>query len=55
MGLVMVTTSPTNMIPYTAGYFTMRDFARAGIVMTFVGSLAVAGVIYSMHLLFGVR
>lgn len=55
LGLVMVTASPTNLIPYTAGYFTMRDFARAGIVMTVVGSLAVACVIYSIHLLFGIR
>jgi sodium-dependent dicarboxylate transporter 2/3/5 len=54
-GLVMVTASPTNLVPYTAGYFSMRDFAKAGLVFTIVGSLAVASVIYVVHVVAGVR
>jgi solute carrier family 13 (sodium-dependent dicarboxylate transporter), member 2/3/5 len=55
LGLVMVTASPTNLIPYTAGYFTMGDFAKGGIVMSVVGSFVVGCVIYSIHLMFGVQ
>ncbi|MBL9210622.1 MAG: DASS family sodium-coupled anion symporter [Opitutaceae bacterium] len=54
MGLVLVTTAPTNMIPYTAGYFSIRDFARAGIVMSLAGSFVIGSVIYLMHVLFGI-
>jgi solute carrier family 13 (sodium-dependent dicarboxylate transporter), member 2/3/5 len=55
MGLVLVTTAPTNMIPYTAGYFSIRDFAKAGIVISVVGSLVIGSVIYLIHILFGVE
>jgi solute carrier family 13 (sodium-dependent dicarboxylate transporter), member 2/3/5 len=55
MGLVLVTTAPTNMIPYTAGYFSIRDFAKAGIVMSVVGSVVIGSVIWLVHVLFGVE
>ncbi len=34
MAFILVTSSPTNVIPYAAGYFTIRDFARAGLFLT---------------------
>ena len=37
MAYIMVTSSPTNVIPYSAGYFTIKDFAKVGILMTIVG------------------
>lgn len=55
LGLVMVTASPTNLVPYMAGYFTMADFAKAGVVITVLGSLAVACVVYTVHLLLGIQ
>lgn len=54
-GLVMVTASPTNLVPYTAGYFSMGDFAKAGLVFTVIASLVVACVIYAVHFLTGIQ
>lgn len=34
LALIMVTSSPTNVIPYSSGYFSIKDFAKCGIVMT---------------------
>ncbi|MGM0651976.1 MAG: SLC13 family permease [Bacillota bacterium] len=36
MAFILVTSSPTNVIPYGAGYFSIKDFARAGIFLTLV-------------------
>jgi sodium-dependent dicarboxylate transporter 2/3/5 len=34
LGIILLTQSPTNIIPYTSGYFSIKDFALSGIVMT---------------------
>ncbi len=34
LAFLLVTSSPTNVIPYASGYFTIRDFAKAGILIT---------------------
>lgn len=34
MAFMMVTSSPTNVIPYSSGYFSIPDFAKVGIFMT---------------------
>jgi len=36
LGIILVTQTPTNIIPYTSGYFSIRDFAKVGIVMSLV-------------------
>ena len=54
MGLILVTTCPTNMIPYTAGYFSIRDFAKAGVMISLIGPIVIGSVIYLIHILFGV-
>ena len=36
MAFILVTSSPTNVIPYAAGYFSIQDFARAGILLTLI-------------------
>jgi len=54
LGLIMVTSTPTNLIPYSAGYFSIKDFAAAGIFITPIGSVAIGSVIYLMHILFGI-
>lgn len=41
MAFIMVTSSPTNVIPYSSGYFSIPDFAKAGIAMTVVAVLSV--------------
>jgi len=41
LAFILVTSTPTNVIPYAAGYFTIRDMARAGIWMTLWASICV--------------
>lgn len=41
MAFIMVTSSPTNVIPYSAGYFSIAEYAKVGILMTIVGILCV--------------
>ena len=36
MAFILVTSSPTNVIPYSAGSFTIRDFAKPGLLLTLV-------------------
>ena len=42
LALIMVTSSPTNVIPYSSGYFSIKDFAKCGIVMTVCAVMCVA-------------
>lgn len=42
MAFIMVTSSPTNVIPYSSGYFSIADFAKAGVFMTIIAILSVA-------------
>jgi sodium-dependent dicarboxylate transporter 2/3/5 len=42
LAFILVTTTPTNVIPYTAGYFSIKDMAKVGIVLSIVGSAIVA-------------
>jgi len=41
LAFVLVTESPTNVIPYAAGYFSIRDMAKAGVWMTLVAAVCV--------------
>lgn len=41
LAFILVTETPTNVIPYSAGYFAIRDMAKAGILMTCVAALCV--------------
>ncbi len=46
MAFILVTSTPTNVIPYSAGYFSIKDMAVAGTVMTLVAAPIVAAVIF---------
>ena len=48
LAFILVTSSPTNVIPYSAGYFSIKDFAKGGIAITLVSSLLVASVILAV-------
>ena len=41
LAFILVTSTPTNVLPYSAGYFSIRDMAKAGIWMTVWASLCV--------------
>ncbi|MEJ5377283.1 MAG: DASS family sodium-coupled anion symporter [bacterium] len=55
LGLVLVTQTPTHVIPYTSGYFTMREFAWAGAIMsllmviTLTFTLVAAGALWGVY------
>lgn len=49
LAFLLVTSSPTNVIPYASGYFTIRDFLKAGLFLT----LAVPFCVTAAFLLFG--
>ncbi|MEX2442967.1 MAG: DASS family sodium-coupled anion symporter [Alkalispirochaeta sp.] len=54
MAFILVTSTPTNVIPYTSGYFSIRDMAIAGTVMTLVAAPIVAGTIYVVGRMTGI-
>lgn len=41
MAFIMVTSSPTNVIPYSSGYFRIAEFAKVGLVMTVIAIFSV--------------
>jgi len=45
LAFILVTTSPVNVIPYTTGFFTIRDMAKAGVALAVVAALAIACVL----------
>jgi len=53
ISFILVTTTPTNIIPYSTGYFSLGDFAKAGIIMTVVVALIIAGVFFVIGSLTG--
>lgn len=44
LAFILVPSSPTNVIPYGAGYFTMGDFAKSGIWISLTGVVAIGAV-----------
>jgi solute carrier family 13 (sodium-dependent dicarboxylate transporter), member 2/3/5 len=45
LAFILVTSSPTNVIPYSAGYFSIADFAKSGLLMTLFGTVIMTFVI----------
>ncbi len=52
LAFILVTSTPTNVIPYSSGYFSIGDMAKAGMWMTIVSSLSVTVSIYFVGKLF---
>lgn len=51
--IVLVTQTPALILSYAEGYYTLRDCAKAGIIMTVVSAVIVAGVV-SVAMMLGV-
>ncbi len=49
LAFLLVTSSPTNVIPYTSGYFSIKDFLKVGLPLT----LSVPFCITAVFLIFG--
>jgi sodium-dependent dicarboxylate transporter 2/3/5 len=46
LAFVLVSEGPTTIIPYSSGYFSIKDMAKAGIWMTFAAAACVAATQY---------
>ena len=46
LALIMVTSSPTNVIPFAEGYFTIGDMAKSGIILSIIASAITALVMF---------
>ena len=53
LSINLITSTPTNVIAYSAGYFSIKDFAKAGVLMSIVSCVIVAVVMYGVGLLTG--
>ena len=42
LAFILVTESPTNVVPYSSGYFSIRDMAKAGVPMTLLAAVCVS-------------
>lgn len=54
LAFILVTSTPTNVIPHSSGYFSVADMAKAGVVMTLVSSVCVTLSICIMGRLTGI-
>lgn len=41
LAFILVTSSPTNVIPYSSGYFTIKDFAKTGVLITIISAVCI--------------
>ena len=46
LAFILVSEGPTTIIPYASGYFSIRDLAKAGVVMTIAAAACVAATQY---------
>ena len=46
LAFILVSEGPTTIIPYSSGYFSIRDMAKAGILMTIAAAACVAATQY---------
>lgn len=53
LAVILVTTSPVNVLPWSTRYFSIRDMARHGLVFAPLAALAIAAVFSLMGRLFG--
>ena len=53
LAFILVTETPTNVIPYSSGYFSIRDMAKVGVWMTLVAAACVTVSIVGVGLLTG--
>jgi len=54
LAFLLVTSTPTNVIPYSSGYFSIGDMVKAGIFMTIASSLVVTVSVYGMGRILGI-
>ena len=50
LAFILVSEGPTTIIPYSSGYFSIKDMAKAGILMTVAAAVCVAASIAVVNL-----
>jgi sodium-dependent dicarboxylate transporter 2/3/5 len=53
LAFILVTSTPTSVIPYSAGYFNISDMAKAGAIMTVISSVIIALSVFGIGSLTG--
>ena len=53
LAFILVTSTPTSVIPYSAGYFKISDMVKAGIPMTIISAVIVAITVFAIGSLVG--
>ena len=53
LAFILVSEGPTTIIPYSSGYFSIKDMAKAGVVMTVLAAACVAVSILLTRLVLG--
>jgi len=51
LAFILVTEGPTTLIPYSSGYFSIKDMAKAGLLMTLGAAASVAVTQYLLRLM----
>lgn len=54
IAFILVTSTPTSVIPYSTGYFSIADMAKAGVVMTLAAAPIMTAAIFSIGRLAGI-
>jgi len=54
IAFILVTSTPTSVIPYSTGYFSIADMAKSGVVMTLLAAPIMTGAIYLVGRLAGI-
>ena len=54
LAFILVTSTPTSVIPHSSGYFSIMDMAKAGAAMTLLTSVLMTAVIYGVGMMRGI-
>jgi sodium-dependent dicarboxylate transporter 2/3/5 len=54
IAFILVTSTPATVISYSAGYFSISDMAKVGVIMTIISSVAVAVLLFFIGQLTGI-
>ena len=54
LAFILVASSPTNLIPYSTGYFSITDMVKTGILMTLTAAVIIALTVFSIGTLAGI-
>jgi len=54
LAFVLVASSPTNLIPYSTGYFSITDMVKSGVLMAICSAIILAVVVFSIGSVMGI-